>query len=171
MSYAQKFGLSRNSPLLRAEEDLTNTPLEPKVVTDIDDPNKATKIISDNNEISKTNTLDLPMFETKKKWDKYFNDRPKDLSFLENIKYNINSPKNPSMGGNIGAVSWLTGGGALSNLGNKGLQLYNKLNKIPKIRKGYKLAQKLEVPSTTRISGGIGFTSKIASKMASFFAK
>ena len=152
MSYAQKFGLSRNSPLLRAEEDVTNTPLEPKVVTDIDDPNKATKIISDNNEISKSNIRSVS--EVLKKQPGY------------------NSETNTIIeGGNIGAVSWLTGGGALSNLGSKGLQLYNKLNKIPKIRKGYKLAQKLEHPSTTRITAPIGFTSKIASKMASFFAK
>ena len=171
MAYTQHFGLSRNSPLNMGGEN-TSKEIEPKTDTS---PEKANSIIDQNNEkiVNMTpnvseqeaqevrNKSDETRLQNKsylKNWEeldpktKAYNDyqsnRPENQSLLEKVKYNFNAPANPNIkGGNIGAVSWLTGGAGLANLGSKGLKMYNKLNKIPKIQKLIKANKDKKIPN------------------------
>jgi len=193
MAYAQHFGLSRNSPLNMGGEN-TSKEIEPKVNTN---PDEASSIIDQNNEkvVNMTpnvseqeaqevrNKSDETRLQTdnssklveefyntpeKKAYKDWKNNRPKNQSLLEKVKYNLTAPANPNIkGGNIGAVSWLTGGAGLANLGGKGLKMYNKFNKIPKIKKLITATKDKKIPSAARTTGVFGLTGVLATKIAS----
>ena len=167
MAYEQKFGSPVSKNLIT--ENNEKAKVEIKEVPSFKDFKSKMKEPKDS---SKSLEMVHAMVEEKNKYNQYYNDRPKDLGILGNIKYNINAPKDPYMqGGTIGAVSWMTGGAGLANLGTKTLKMYNKANKIPKIKKGYALAKKVDVPTAARATGLIGMTSKLTGKLASYFNK
>ena len=193
MAYTQHFGLSRNSPL-NMGGDNTSKEIEPKIDTS---PEQASSIIDQNNEkvVNMTpdvseqeaqevrNKSDETRLQTSDKlqdfknlyntperqaYDDHQKNRPENQSLLEKVKYNLTAPANPNIkGGNIGAVSWLTGGAGLTNLGSKGLKMYNKFNKIPKIKKLITATKDKKIPSVARTTGVFGLTGVLASKMAS----
>ena len=169
MAYEQKFGSPVSKNLItenneKAKVEIKEVPSFKDFKSKMNEPKAVSGEVLD--------IYDHPMFEGKKKQKKYFNDRPKDLGVLGNIKYNINAPHDPNFkGGTIGAVSWLTSGAGLANLGTKTLKMYNKANKIPKIKKGFALAKKVDVPTAARATGLIGMTSKLSGKLASYFNK
>ena len=119
------------------------------------------------------NLYDTP---EKEAYNNYIKNRPENQSLLEKIKYNITAPANPDIkGGNIGALSWLTGGAGLASLGEKSLKTYNTLNKIPKIAKVYKATKDKKIPKvninqipTMPVSAAVKGASWLAKK---FFKK
>ena len=162
MAYTQHFGLSRNSPL-NMGGDNTSKEIEPKIDTSPEEASSIInqnneKVVNMTPDVSEQeaqevrNKYDKTHLQTSKNLDKlqdfknlydtpekeaynnYIKNRPENQSLLEKIKYNITAPANPDIkGGNIGALSWLTGGAGLASLGEKSLKTYNTLNKIPKI--------------------------------------
>ena len=119
------------------------------------------------------NFYDTPEREA---YNNFLKNRPENQSFLEKIKYNLTAPANPDIkGGNIGAVSWLTGGAGLASLGKKSLKTYNTLNKIPKIQKLIKATKDKKIPKvninqipTMPVSAAVKGASWLAKK---FFKK
>jgi hypothetical protein len=191
MAYAQHFGLSRNSPLNTGGQN-DSKEIEPKVNTN---PGEASSIIDQNNKKVVNMTPNVSEQEAqevrnksdetrlqssdhlrntadynpeRKAYEDWKNNRPENQSLLEKVKYNLTAPANPNIkGGTIGAVSWLTGGAGLANLGSKSLKMYNKFNKIPKIHKLITATKDKKIPSVARTTGVFGLTGVLASKMAS----
>jgi len=179
MAYTQHFGLCRNSPL-NMGGDNTSKEIETKIDTSpekassiINQNNE--KVVNMTPDVSEQeaqevrNKSDKTRFQTtsnqsqdfknisdtpeKKAYNDWKKNRPDNQSLLEKVKYNLTAPANPDMkGGNIGAVSWLTGGAGLANLSDKSLKIYNKLNKIPKIKKLYNITKDKKIPKLNTAS-------------------
>ena len=204
MAYTQHFGLSRNSPL-NMGGDNTSKEIEPKIDTSPEEASSIInqnneKVVNMTPDVSEQeaqevrNKYDKTHLQTSKNLDKlqdfknlydtpekeaynnYIKNRPENQSLLEKIKYNITAPANPDIkGGNIGALSWLTGGAGLASLGEKSLKTYNTLNKIPKIAKVYKATKDKKIPKvninqipTMPVSAAVKSASWLAKK---FFKK
>jgi len=204
MAYTQHFGLSRNSPL-NMGGDNTSKEIEPKIDTSPEEASSIInqnneKVVNMTPDVSEQeaqevrNKYDKTHLQTSKNLDKlqdfknlydtpekeaynnYIKNRPENQSLLEKIKYNITAPANPDIkGGNIGALSWLTGGAGLASLGEKSLKTYNTLNKIPKIAKVYKATKDKKIPKvninqipTMPVSAAVKGASWLAKK---FFKK